>query len=64
MTATTERPDLSDVEHFWTAPIAERAAAFAWLREHEPVPFFAEPVFGPIPAGPGFWALTRLDDLA
>ena len=63
MTATTERPDLSDVEHFWTAPIAERAAAFAWLREHEPVPFFAEPVFGPIPAGPGFWALTRLDDI-
>ncbi len=26
------RPDLSDVERFWTAPIPERAAAFAALR--------------------------------
>ena len=42
MTATTwtGRPDLSDIENFWTAPIAERAAAFAALREREPVPFF------------------------
>ncbi len=63
MTAATDRPDISDIEHFWTAPIAERAAAFAWLREHEPVPFFPEPVFGPIPPGPGFWALTRFDDV-
>src|SRR3712207_8476047 len=36
------RPDLSDIENFWTAPIAERAAAFAALREREPVPFFAD----------------------
>jgi cytochrome P450 len=56
------RPDLSDIG-FWTAPIAERAAAFAGLREHEPVPFFPEPDIG-LPRGPGFWALTRLDDLA
>jgi cytochrome P450 len=56
------RPDLSDIG-FWTAPIAERAAAFAALREHEPVPFFPEPDIG-LPRGPGFWALTRLDDLA
>jgi methyl-branched lipid omega-hydroxylase len=58
----TERPDLSDIG-FWTAPIAERAAAFAALREHEPVSFFPEPDIG-LPRGPGFWALTRLDDLA
>src|SRR5215218_7085780 len=58
----TGRPDLSDIG-FWTAPIAERAAAFAALREHEPVPFFPEPDIG-LPRGPGFWALTRLDDLA
>ena len=65
MTATTwtGRPDLSDIENFWTAPIAERAAAFAALREREPVPFFAEPQFSILPAGPGYWALTRLDDL-
>jgi methyl-branched lipid omega-hydroxylase len=56
------RPDVSDIG-FWTAPIAERAAAFAALRENEPVPFFPEPDIG-LPRGPGFWALTRLDDLA
>jgi methyl-branched lipid omega-hydroxylase len=58
------RPDLSDIEHFWTAPIAQRAAAFAALREREPVPFYAEPVFSYVPQGAGYWALTRLDDLA
>jgi methyl-branched lipid omega-hydroxylase len=57
------RPDLSDIENFWTRPIAERAAAFAALREREPVPFFAEPQFAYLPQGPGYWALTRLDDL-
>ncbi|GAA5130057.1 cytochrome P450 [Pseudonocardia adelaidensis] len=56
------RPDLSDIG-FWTAPIAARAAAFAALREREPVPFFPEPDIG-LPRGPGFWALARLDDLA
>ncbi|MCW2719464.1 cytochrome P450 [Pseudonocardia sp.] len=57
------RPDLSDVENFWTAPIAERAAAFAALREREPVPFFEEPQISVLPKGPGYYALTRLDDL-
>jgi methyl-branched lipid omega-hydroxylase len=64
MTATSTwvgRPDLSDMS-FWTLPIAERAAAFAALREREPVPFFPEPDVG-LPRGPGFWALTRLDDV-
>jgi cytochrome P450 len=56
------RPDLSDIEGFWTAPIPQRAAAFAALREREPVPFYPEPQIG-LPAGPGFWALTRLDDV-
>jgi methyl-branched lipid omega-hydroxylase len=65
MTATTwtDRPDLSDIENFWTAPIAERAAAFAALREREPVSFFAEPQMSVLPKGPGYWALTRLDDV-
>ncbi|MBW0091849.1 cytochrome P450 [Pseudonocardia sp. KRD-184] len=62
-TTWTTRPNLSDVERFWTAPVAERAAAFAALREREPVPFFEEPQFAFLPQGAGYWALTRLDDL-
>ena len=57
------RPDVSDTAGFWTAPIEERAAGFAALREREPVPFFPEPE-SPFPRGAGFYALTRLDDLA
>jgi cytochrome P450 len=59
----TARPDLSDIANFWTAPIADRAAAFAALRAREPVPFFAEPEMSFLPRGAGYWALTRLDDL-
>jgi cytochrome P450 len=64
-TATTwaGRPDVSDMDGFWTAPIPERAAAFAALRQREPVAFFPEPV-SPFPRGAGFYALTRLDDVA
>jgi methyl-branched lipid omega-hydroxylase len=61
----TGRPDLSDIGGFWTVPIAERAAAFAALREREPVAFYREPeLMKEIPPGPGFWALTRLADVA
>ena len=59
----TGRPDVSDIPGFWTAPITERAAAFAALREREPVSFFPEPELSYFPSGPGFWALTRLDDV-
>lgn len=62
-TTWATRPDLSDIERFWTAPISERAAAFAALREREPVAFFEEPQAAFLPRGPGYWALTRLDDL-
>jgi hypothetical protein len=51
---TWARPDLSDIENFWTAPIADRSAAFAALREREPVPFFEEPQFAVLPPGPGY----------
>ncbi|HZG91930.1 MAG TPA: cytochrome P450 [Pseudonocardia sp.] len=44
-------------------PISERATAFAALREREPVAFFEEPQFSILPKGPGYWALSRLDDL-
>jgi cytochrome P450 len=61
--AWADRPDVSDVDGFWTAPIEERAAAFAALREREPIAFFPEPE-SPFPRSAGFWALTRHDDLA
>jgi len=53
------RPDVSDIENLWTAPLADRAAAFAALREREPVSFFSEPEMSLLPRGPGYWALTR-----
>ncbi|MFC4942663.1 cytochrome P450 [Pseudonocardia sp. GCM10023141] len=59
----TGRPNLSDIDTFWTAPIVDRAAGFAALREREPVPFYAEPELTYLPPGPGYYALTRLDDL-
>jgi methyl-branched lipid omega-hydroxylase len=59
----TGRPDLSDISGFWTLPVAERAAAFAALREREPIAFYQEPQQAYLPRGAGFWAVTRLDDL-
>ena len=56
-------PDLSDLTGFWTAPLAERAAAFADLRARPGLPSYPEPVLPPIPPGPGFSAVTRLDDV-
>ena len=61
--------DLADIRGFWTLPPSDRDAAFARLRDEEPIRFFAE---RPIrsggkevaPAGPGFWAITRHDDIA
>jgi cytochrome P450 len=55
--------DLSDIDGFWTLPIEQRAAAFAELRAHQGLPFFAEPKFEYAPAGPGYYALTRLNDV-
>jgi cytochrome P450 len=54
--------DLSDVE-FWLQPEAYREGAFRTLRDEAPVRFFAEREFPPLPAGPGYWALTRHDDI-
>lgn len=57
------RPDISDVDGFWTLQIPQRAAAFAALREYEPVSFHPQPHFPGLVAGSGYWALTRLDDV-
>jgi methyl-branched lipid omega-hydroxylase len=54
--------DLSDVE-FWLQPDEYREGAFRTLRRHAPVRFFAEREFPPLPAGPGYWSLTRHDDI-
>ncbi|MFC9977685.1 cytochrome P450 [Spirillospora sp. NPDC127200] len=50
-------PRLVDLE-FWARPQAERDALFAELRKLD------APVFCPRPAGPGFYALTRHDQVA
>ncbi|MDT0304727.1 cytochrome P450 [Streptomonospora wellingtoniae] len=54
--------DLSDDE-FWKLPPEERHAAFARLRRHPPQ-FYAEPDMGPLPPGPGYYALVTHADVA
>ncbi|MGH3752551.1 MAG: cytochrome P450 [Pseudonocardiaceae bacterium] len=56
-------PDLSDVVGFWALPIEDRAAAFAELRASDTIKFFAEPELGFGSDGPGYYALTRWDDI-
>jgi cytochrome P450 len=54
---------LGDIEQ-WMRP--DREGIFAKLRAEAPVSFQAEPVPPPdvpFPQGPGFWALTRYDDV-
>jgi cytochrome P450 len=56
--------DLSDPE-FWTAPRSFREGAFETLRDTPGLVHFDEreiPDF-PFPPGPGYWALTRHDDI-
>lgn len=55
--------DLSDLDGFWAAPIAERAARFATLRAAPGIPWFEQPPT-PLPdPGPGYYALTRYDEV-
>ena len=48
---------------FWTRPLEERQAAFATLRRERPIAFFEEPAIDGTPVGPGYYALTRYDDV-
>jgi cytochrome P450 len=59
-----ETIDLSSIE-FWIGPRHEREGAFKTLRDEAPVRFFHELQFegSPIPPGPGYWALTRYEDI-
>jgi len=54
--------DLSD-QAFWALPEEEREGAFATLRRERPISFHAEREYGPFPAGPGYWALSRHQDV-
>jgi cytochrome P450 len=54
--------DLSDPE-FWALPEEEREGAFATLRRERPISFHAERGYGPFPAGPGYYALSRHADV-
>ena len=55
--------DLSDLEGFWTRPMAERDAAFETLRREDPIRHFAEHENELLPAGPGYYAITRHADI-
>src|ERR1700689_483248 len=63
----TARPGLSvdvlDDLDWWTRPVSERDALFAWLRANHPRPFAPELDLSGNPRGGGFWALTRMDDI-
>jgi methyl-branched lipid omega-hydroxylase len=54
--------DLSDIE-FWAQPYDVRNAAFTELRATAPISFHKEPETLSVPAGPGYWALTRHADV-
>jgi len=55
--------NLSDIDGFWTEPIEYRHAAFAALRARPGLPFYPEPTNFLLPPGPGYYALTRMDDI-
>ncbi len=56
--------DLSDPE-FWIAPREYRHAAFRSLRQADELVFYDEWEFedSPLPKGPGYWAVTRYEDV-
>ncbi|MFI0450078.1 cytochrome P450 [Actinomadura sp. 6N118] len=54
--------NLSDLR-FWQRPLAERAAAFAVLREQDGPRFFPDPSIPFTKRGPGYWALVRHADV-
>ena len=55
--------DLSGVDPFWSGPMADRYSGFAALRKEDPIRFFAEMETDFLPAGPGYWAITRHADV-
>ena len=56
-------PDLLNDEHLWGNGSAARADVFRQLRDEAPVVFLAEPEIPDYERGPGYWSLTRFDDV-
>jgi cytochrome P450 len=54
--------ELSDPE-LWLEPRDHRERVFRTLRDEAPVQFFEEVEFPPFPKGPGYYALTRYEDV-
>ena len=54
--------DISDPE-FWVAPREYRESAFASLRREAPIKFFNEMTLLNFPPGPGYYALTKHEDI-
>ncbi len=48
---------------FWAMPPGEREGAFALLRAERPVSWHEEFEVPGVPLGPGFWAVTRFEDV-
>ena len=48
---------------FWSAPREHRESVFAALRRDAPVKFFPEIPLANFPIGPGYWALTKHEDI-
>jgi cytochrome P450 len=55
--------DLSDIHGFWTQSIQDRHTAFDQLRERPALPHYPEPTLWSDSPGPGYYAVTRLDDI-
>ncbi len=54
--------NISDPE-FWKGSRQYRESVFATLRREAPVKFFPEIPLANFPVGPGYWALTKHDDI-
>jgi cytochrome P450 len=59
---TLDDVKLSDPE-LWAAPDEDRERVFAFLRDEHPISFHEEPEIESYPRGPGYWALTRYEDV-
>lgn len=61
--STVEYPQLSDFARFSALSLEECGRMFADLRAHRPVAFFPEPEVPFLERGPGYYAVTRYDDV-
>ncbi len=56
-------PELLNDEPLWANGSTARAEVFRLLRDEAPVVFLAEPEIPTFDKGPGYWSLTRYDDV-